>query len=262
MSALFDSVWSKIDWGRKRTDELADMIAGFAASSPFEIEKLGDPFHGIGSYRVKGYPRLITEDVPLIAGDAAHSIRAALDHFAYSAVSKPTRRTAFPVWRDPAPPPPSKWARVVNDKLRGASPALIETVTGLQPYRTGTEDYVWFVDDLDVVDKHRLLIAIAGVNTSVIIDFGESLRNSLPAVDTRAVPSMPLRLPVAQWEPLLPGAELFRSEAEHGLRTEPSFEFQIVLGEPEQLSGHLIIDALHDLANRVEVLLRQLVELA
>lgn len=152
---------------------------------------------------------------------------------------------------------------MVNGKLRGASSAVILAVNDLHVYQSGAGEFLWTVDSLDIVDKHRLLIALAGVNTAVTIDFGESLRNSLPADALRQVPSLALNLrPAEKWVPIQAGTELFRCDSPDGLRTVPRFTYEIALGEPEHLRGEPIAGTLQGLADQVEDLLRRLVPLA
>jgi hypothetical protein len=73
--------------------------------NPFEVEMVGTPLTGSGSFQVWRMAA-VPESIPLITGDAAHNIRSALDHLAWSAVPLPQRRrqTCFPVWTNAGGP--------------------------------------------------------------------------------------------------------------------------------------------------------------
>lgn len=94
----FESALWKVDRARKHADDLEAEVRSFWAADPYEIETVGTPFAGHGFYRVKRIAAL-PKSIPLIAGDAAHNIRSALDHFAWAAVSPQERgtHTYFPI---------------------------------------------------------------------------------------------------------------------------------------------------------------------
>jgi hypothetical protein len=258
MTTSFTSVWRKLERAKKHTDDLESELRAFFGIKPYEIETQGNPKTGPGSYRIKGTPQPLPESIPLILGDAAHNLRVVLDHFACGTVATVTGNTAFPVWRVSPTPTAAQWRGEVTGKLKGASPRLIQAVTSLKAYETGDGRYIWAINELDRIDKHRLLISVAGTNTAVVIDFGESLRN---AVVGREIPSLPLALR-PEWTPVEDGTELFMVQSPAGLNTEPKFTFDVTLGEPEILKGEPAVPALRHLIDEVESLLKRLVPLA
>jgi hypothetical protein len=258
MADAFSSVWRKIERAKKHTNDLEAEITTFFGTKPYEIETQGNPKTGPGSYRIKGTPKPLPKSVPLIAGDAVHNLRSALDHFACGAVSTVTTKTTFPVWRASPTATADEWRGAVNGKLRDASPRLIQAVTRLKAYETGNGKDIWTVDNLDLIDKHRLLVYIAVAPTTVTIDFGESLRK---AVTGREIPSLPLPIRI-KWIPVEEGTVLFTTDSPDGLNTEPEFAFDVTFGEPEILKGEPAVPALRRLIDEVEGLLKRLVPLA
>jgi hypothetical protein len=257
MADPFGSVWRKIERAKRHTVNLEARNKAFFRTKPYEVESQIDPKTGRTSYRIKGTPKPLPETIPLILDDAAHNLRVALDHFACGAVSTVTGTTAFPVWRASALPTVAQWHGEVNRKLAGASPRLIQAVKALDAYEAGNGQYLWAVNELDRIDKHRLLLSVAGAHTAVVIDFGEGLRRALA---NQQIPNLPLALRRPEWTPVEEGTELFI--APDGLDTEPEFTFQVTLGEPAVLKGEPVVPALRRLINEVENLLKRLVPLA
>ena len=46
----------------------------------------------------------------------------------------------------------------VDGQIRRASKQLRKALRDLQPYPGGNGEYVWLINQLDVIDKHRLLV--------------------------------------------------------------------------------------------------------
>lgn len=260
MAGTFSSVWRKIERAKKHTDDLEAEIIAFWATKPYEIETQGNPKTGPGSYRIKGTPQPLPDIIPLIVGDAAHTLRSALDHFACAAVTPVTGNTAFPVWRATPTPTKAAWRGEVKGKLKGASHDLMRAVERLQAYQTGNGQHIWAINELDRIDKHRLLIAVAGANTAVILDFSEIAARLMPE-SASSLPSIPLAVK-PQWTPVEDGTELFTVESATGFYSEPKFTFEVALGEPEVLKGEPVVPALRRLIDEVEGLLKRLIPLA
>jgi hypothetical protein len=126
MIERFESALWKIDRAQKHADDLEAEVRSFWAADPYEIEAVG-PSAAPGSYRVKRIAAL-PESIPLIAGDTAHNIRSALDHFAWAAASPQERgvHTCFPVWNSVGARTDGKWQKLVVRQMKWSSPELIE----------------------------------------------------------------------------------------------------------------------------------------
>lgn len=262
MADVFSSVWRKIERAKKHTNDLEAEIIAFWDTKPYEIETQGNPKTGPGSYRIKGTPKPLPESVPLIAGDAVHNLRAALDHFACGSVATDTTNTAFPVWRANRTPTGVEWKGLVKGKLSGASPRLIKAVTAVKAYKAGNGEDVWAIDNLDRIDKHRLLIAAAGIHGMITLDFADGWPPGMLNEIGITIPTgIQYALSPVGWTPIEEGTVLLAVQRADGYNAEPKFAFEVALGEPGVLKGEPVVPTLRRLIDEVESLLKRLVPL-
>jgi len=259
----FASAFLKVEQAKKHIDRLEREIIDFWSTNPYAIEVVGDPKNATGAYRIKGEPAPLPDGLTLTAGDAAHNLRSALDHFACASVATVTTNAAFPVWRAPRTPTPAEWRSLVLGKLQSAPTSLIDAVIDLRAYRGGAGQDIWALDELDRVDKHQLLIAVAGANTALVVDFGEVMAATFPDLYADGqTPKLPMALRPGAWTPVATGAELFRVQISNGFKTDPKFIFEVALADPDALRGKPVAEALRHLASETESLLRRLAPLA
>jgi hypothetical protein len=219
----FRSAWLKIDRARKHADDLEGEIRAYWETSPVSIHGAGvvlteNGGTGARIFSVKNIKPL-PESIALLVGDAAHNIRSALDHFAWVAVRNPGRDTTFPIWSQEDVPEAGKWQKKVRKDLMGASPALQADVLRLQPWPTGSDSQLWYIHELDRIDKHRLLIAVAAANTGVVFEV-PPIFNPVPGLRP---PAMPVAVPPRQWTPLEAGAVLWHVPEGAGPGTAAAF---------------------------------------
>jgi hypothetical protein len=263
MADRFDSAWLKLERARKHIDDLEAELDAFWATEPYEIELTESPESGAASYRI-AHIQALPESLPLITGDAAHSIRSALDHFACAVVPCPDRTTAFPVWgtETSGTPTADRWRKKVGQALVGASPQLIAALLDLQVWETGRDSLLWAAHELDRIDKHRLLISIATVNTSIGFH-GESYQLTTVKRFSGFAPDQPLLLERVGWAPLT--QETMLLDLKDGLDLDArqvTFAVDVALAEPELLKGKPVLAQLRSLADRAESCLRELAALA
>jgi len=261
MNDRFESALWKVNRARKHADDLEAEVRAFWAGDPYEVEMVGSPLAGGGSYRVRHLTPL-PEVVPLIAGDAAHNIRSALDHFAWAAVVPHERsvRTCFPIWNATEAPTPDKWKKRVNTQLKGASSDLIDAATKHEPWQAGRDSLLWAIHQLDRVDKHRLLLSVAVALTGVGLD-GHSYELAVAKRFSGGDPAKPLALEPLKWTPVEEGTVLFGSPSDFGA-TAATLTFDVLLGEPEMLRERSAITQLRILAGLAEKVIRDLGPLA
>jgi hypothetical protein len=261
MTDTFESALWKVDRARKHAEDLETEVRAFWTADPYEIETVGSPLTGAGSYRVKRITAL-PEIIPLIAGDAAHNIRSALDHFAWAVVAPLERsvRTCFPIWNSTAARTPDKWRKQVDGQLKGASADLIEAVKKLEPWETGRDSLLWAIHELDRVDKHRLLLSVAVALTRVGLD-GDSYELAVAKKFSGGDPAKPLALEPIKWTPLEEGTVLFGYPSDFGA-TAATLTFDVMFGEPKMLRERSAITQLRILAGLAETVIRDLAPLA
>jgi hypothetical protein len=257
MNDPFESAIWKVDRARKHADDLETEVRAFWAADPYEVETVGSPLTGGGSYRVKRFTAL-PEVIPLVAGDAAHNIRSALDHFAWAAVAPQERsvRTCFPIWNTSQARTPDSWRKQVDRQLKGASADLIDAVTTLEPWEAGRDSLLWAIHELDRVDKHRLLLSVAAALTGVGLD-GDSYELTVAKKFSGGDPDRPLALEPIRWTPVQEGTVLFGSPSDFGA-TATTLTFEVVLAEPEMLRERSAITQLRILAGLAEKVIRDL----
>ncbi len=134
-------------------------------------------------------------------GDFIHNLRSALDHLVFQLVvnapPEAATRIAFPVCLKDA---------VFKDITRSKvapfiSATALAEIEKLQPYSTGQgeRDILWILSQLDIIDKHRLLIVtkskIRPTGFTVITPNGDQATAYLPPGD---------------WKPSDAGTELIR----------------------------------------------------
>jgi hypothetical protein len=111
----------------------------------------------------------IPDQLSTVLGDAVHNLRSALDHLAWALVEAngnvPDEDTQFPISRDLA-----RFEAVIPRRLAGASDKAIEAIKDLKPYKGGNH-VLWAVHELDIIDKHRLIVPVASAHTASEVRF-------------------------------------------------------------------------------------------
>jgi hypothetical protein len=142
------------------------------ASGGYEIALSDDTASGLREWKVVRADPL-PSSLSLLAGDVVHNLRSALDHLIYQLVianrGKPNTRTAFPMW-----PTRAVYMDQRPGPAKGISQKASDILDGLKPYRRGNPS-LWRLHRLDIIDKHRLLLAVAEAHRNTIIDLGPTL---------------------------------------------------------------------------------------
>ena len=102
---------------------------------------------------------VISPDMLLIAGDAIHNVRTALDHliFHLALVGTPgvdPGRVQFPIAKDACSYEACKATQVM-----GVDPLAVKFIDGIKPYHGGEEAF-WRIHELDIIDKHRMILTV------------------------------------------------------------------------------------------------------
>lgn len=138
----------------------------------------------------------------------------------------------------------------------------------LGPYQGGSGHWVWALDQLDIADKHLLLVPVGVANSSVILDVGALALHLLNKLEPHAGLDVP-RQPVAQFaihpsnRPRVEhGVELYAGSPEEYKHYKPEFTFDVAFGDVALLEGEPVVPTLRRLIDEVESLLSRLVPLA
>jgi hypothetical protein len=174
----------KLDRAKTHIEAVEDAIQGWLQSDAYTITEdveaeTGD--HVLVAKVVEPFG----QDWPLVIGDAVHNLRSALDHIAYQLAlggyqtqhhGGPIplghqRRIMFPVVATSNNPSLSVgdfYAQVAKGQLRYVPHDAAAAIKALQPYQRSpgspANDLLWVVNELDIIDKHRKLHAMAVAN--------------------------------------------------------------------------------------------------
>lgn len=119
-------------------------------------------------YRLERTPR-IDPGWSSIVGDALFNLRSALDHLAWQLVipdgGVPAEHTYFPVYESRLNSHGNPRKVTINPQIN--RPDILKTLDDVQPYQRADGnvwlDSIWMIHQLNIIDKHRLLLAVAGV---------------------------------------------------------------------------------------------------
>jgi hypothetical protein len=111
--------------------------------------------HEVGQYEwVVEDDWIIPKACPAILGDCLHNARSALDHLAWQLAANPGRHTYFPIWGSA-----EEFSQRAPAQMRTMKPSAMEKLEGLQPYSQPETLYaLGYLHELDIMDKHRLLL--------------------------------------------------------------------------------------------------------
>jgi hypothetical protein len=262
MTADFTSAVAKWEWARRRLAELDTATLQFARSDPYAIRVVDDEQAGKRRWSMTRVNDAIPVEIPVLTGEVVHALRCSLDHFVW--VLNPTPESAFPIWRPDHTPTAAEWDALVAQKLGPVAPDLADAVRQLQIYRGGPGRDLWTLDYLDIVDKHRLVIAAAGAFSGEAGDvYGEAAAQALadakkPDPDV----TQPRFYSVSNAQtvtPLSVGTVIYEADLASAPPADgPSFVFNLVFGEPQELQGSQLSGGLHMAVALVERTLRDL----
>jgi hypothetical protein len=161
MTTLYRNVLAKYDWAQKRVRDFETAVEGFRLENTHAIRRKLDDQTGDLVYYVESVPA-IPEELAFMLGDAIHNLRGTLDHLAYALVSAtgvvPQKNASFPI-SDTAKDFPA----LARGKIPGVREYCYHLLDRIQPYKGGWGHHLWQLHQLDIVDKHRLVLAIATV---------------------------------------------------------------------------------------------------
>jgi hypothetical protein len=162
MSYPVGDIGSKIERAEKHVVDCRAALQRFIRSNPYVITRQQEMKSGKVVYLVdKADP--VPSSVRAIACDVFQNLRTALDYIAFALVRansrKPTRETSFPILE--GDPDSDIYKPTFDGKVEGMGDEAIKKIKLLKPYNGG-DDILWRLHKLNIIDKHRLLIAAGG----------------------------------------------------------------------------------------------------
>jgi hypothetical protein len=160
MSDPFHSARSKIDRAKQHIVEMESIISALPNNSIATVEINPDGGNEVLKHDLRDRDKIIN-DIALMLGDAIHNLHCALDHAWMSVLTQLcpasiNNQTKFPIF----PVRDKVEAALRGVKIESSAPALFDLVLGkIEPYEGGNES-IWPIHNLDIDDKHRLLLPI------------------------------------------------------------------------------------------------------
>lgn len=249
IEASLDGPRSKVDRAKEHIGDLESTIERFFESDPYKISIKDNPQSGKREWVVTEVADLPTS-LALITGDAVHNLKSALDHLIWQLViangGKPDEmRTEFPIWGSEA-----KFEAGKPGNAKGISEGALKVLYGLKPYKGGNAA-LWLLSRLDIIDKHRLVLAVGTAYESLQYNIGARVRakaNDAPGQEWLAkVPDVILPILPEGKYPVEPGVPVFSAPLEDESHDDVKFRFGIALGESEVPEGEPVLKVLGEL---------------
>lgn len=156
-----DEVYQKYEWAKKHVDRFEREVETFRREKRFGIRARSNDIARTTTFYVDSIPDL-PRDLPLLLGDAIHNLRGTLDYLAYAlmiaAGGTPDKQTCFPIFDTGA-----AYQKGAAARVPGVSRQCMLQIDSMHPYKGGFGNWAWQLHRLDIVDKHRLLLAVVAV---------------------------------------------------------------------------------------------------
>jgi len=166
-------------------------------------------------------PKPVDPSLPLAIGDCIHNLRSALDHLAFQLAvlngkgAEAESKISFPVCLTE-----NEFTKFIKKKVAPfIDGQALAAIKELLPYQTGAvheADILWVISQLDIIDKHRLLVVLT--------------RHLRPTGFTLTTPSGDVFdqvLPETAWKSMEDGAEILRFDLSKALKTPGKMQVQL-----------------------------------
>jgi hypothetical protein len=158
MADRYDRLMNKFSWASRRCGELEAAVEDFRRTQPYKISHRRDDARGEVTFFVEEVPELPVS-LTLLLGDVIHNLRSKLDHLADALVSAaggtPDKITSFPIFESL-----NAYQDHSRKRLDGVNQYCFQTIDNMQPYKGGWGHWAWQLHQLDIIDKHRLLLTV------------------------------------------------------------------------------------------------------
>lgn len=248
--------WAKVERAKEHIVNLGLEKTAFLAGDPYGVtpEYYPQPENFTAYFLDKFTP--VPLRIGLIAGDAAHNLRSALDLLANALVKRgPGRRksghTYFPICESP-----ERYEAEAPRKVEGMLEADIKAIDLLKPYKGG-ENLLWGLHRLDIIDKHHIVTTPVVAVNRIGIQLSTKLVTRMLGGHLRFRDEDALRREVMWYDIKLPflasksGDPVASVQGNHEVDQDIQFTFDVSLGEPEVLKGRPILETFYELTDLV-----------
>jgi hypothetical protein len=236
-----EQVLLKYQWAEKHIDKLNAALLDFRDRNKVSVRSQENPHTGEVAFYIDQIPAIPTE-IPLITGDALHSLRGALDYLANGLVNAPTADTKFPIAFSP-----QAYESSLNRVVKGIGKEALEAINRIQPYQGGNR-LLWPLHRMNNIDKHRLLLTVGLINVGHTLTPDEmaayeALNPPAPLATLR--PGLQGLIQVTQGSPVpLDAGKEFLTIPTSQFQQKMGFYFQIGINEAELPEGTIQLNLL------------------
>jgi hypothetical protein len=239
-----DGIRLKVERAKKHVFDMDAAIRSFCESKPYTI---GAKPHSVPAIQRTTLYIASVKPIPghiaLIIGDAVHNLRSALDHLAWQLVEAgggtPNPHTYFPIFY--GSDGPHKYASAVGSgEIKKMPVGAEKLINSVQPYLTG-DNTLWLINELDRVDKHRLVITVGSLLTAWQVSSGGMIipfpQNPRPLVLDDEITNIP--------------TSTYKGQKHDDF----DLGIDIAFGEPEVAEGKSVLDTVNKMTDFVDGIL-------
>jgi|SRR5208282_5282761 len=252
----YEDVRLKINWADKHIGDFINAAARFMKTNPYGVVVEHDADTGQKAFAVKTVTP-IPPQISLIAGDALQNLRGALDYLACGLVrmatkSEPSKYVCFPI--SESEPLTNEQKSAFTRQVEGMRQDAVEAIQRLKPYKGG-DNTLWRLHRLNIIDKHRLLMAAATCVSRINQGFSTHMVDyMLGFSDTAPVPAHTL----LDRFPLKAGDKFPFDATKPQMDQSKQFMLEIAFNEPGISKGEVIVAILKDSSRHVQQIARDL----
>ena len=253
----------KIQRGREHLEELRKEIGTFYATKPYEVTPKRNPSRGLIYYVSKVDP--VPTHLATIAGDVIQNLRSALDHLSWQLFlvgggTANARNIYFPIAKDAL----SSASKLNELRRMGVRANAIAVFDSIQPFKSGNDEKLWVLHNLNIIDKHRLLVTVGSAFRSINLGKYVTTRSAPGFEEFFAKQGKPFTMPkmnvffktADSGNPLEIGKELFIDKVDNPVIPD-LFLFHVVLNEVGVIQGASLLETINDFINVVEAVVKQ-----
>jgi hypothetical protein len=246
-SSRIAEVRRKIERAREHIVHLVAERRAFFDTDPYELVRTYDPQSHRTAIRLARTP-CIPANISLIAGDAIHNLRSALDYLVWKLAVNPLkpRQVDFPVYES-FKKFDNQFPRKV--KVMGIPHEVANAIKACKPYKGGN-DALWLLNELNNIDKHRLLLTVYATPAKMAMTIDHrALQSYFPELFGQAIDTIVRGFPTFTLDEGVLYVE--------GNRTHPAdfqLSFDISLRESQVRSGEPLLVTLEGMVDLVSQL--------
>ncbi len=230
--------------------ELDNEIKSFTQKNPYEIGWQKESDGAIKYFMTK--VETIPDNVNLLVGEVLQNLRTALDHMAVQIYSKRRMNTNIRSIFFPINESEVKFNEWTKKAPKEFSKDVINEIISIKPYRGGN-DLLWQLNELNNIDKHRMLVTAGECFSGV--DIGKYVSEMMKTLSGSSISNEDDSIIIAESKvdfPLVVGYNLFTDNVSKEGSSDWKFRFEIVIYEPGVVEGVDVIILLKKMIEEVK----------